>query len=94
MTVTTLSRVPSSPALQLALQTKLQSDSEDVPRIILPPSIYCVPDKARRHMEISREIQISSPNRDIKKIIAFSGSSMCRQNVHQGQRSRIPYLPL
>ncbi|GBN54277.1 hypothetical protein AVEN_39339-1 [Araneus ventricosus] len=89
--------VTSSPAFQLALQTELQviprrnSHSKDVPRRILPPCIYSVPDRVRRHIEISGGIWISAPNRDIEKIIAFSGIfdlSPCHQNGRQGQGSR------
>ncbi|GBO14527.1 hypothetical protein AVEN_58470-1 [Araneus ventricosus] len=50
-----------------------RSHSKDVPYRILPPSIYSVPDRAWRHMEISGEIRISAPNRDIEKINEFSG---------------------
>ncbi|GBN39159.1 hypothetical protein AVEN_117841-1 [Araneus ventricosus] len=63
----------------VALQTKLQmiprrrSHSKVVLRQILPPNIYNVPYRASRNMEISGEIRISAPKRDIEKIIAFSG---------------------
>ncbi|GBN29887.1 hypothetical protein AVEN_22210-1 [Araneus ventricosus] len=75
------------PAFQLALQTKLQSDSSRafaLQRQILPPCIYSVPGKACRHMEISGEIRISAPNGDIEKITVFSGISICRLGQGSG----------
>ncbi|GBO40642.1 hypothetical protein AVEN_180627-1 [Araneus ventricosus] len=87
MTVTALSITVSSPAFQLTLRTKLQviprkrSHSKDVPRRIRLPSIYSVPDRACRSLEISGEIRISVTNRDIEKILVSLRSFVLCPNV-------------
>ncbi|GBM22339.1 hypothetical protein AVEN_121152-1 [Araneus ventricosus] len=66
MIVITLSIALSSLASQLALQTKLQSN----PSFQLPPFIY--PSLTGRDVTWNHPVE-SSPNRDIEKMIAFSG---------------------
>ncbi|GBM66344.1 hypothetical protein AVEN_240493-1 [Araneus ventricosus] len=90
----------SSPASQLALKVipRRRSHSENVPNRSTPSkskddshSVYSLSNRPWRHMEISCEIRISAPNRDIQKIIAFSGIfdlSPDFQNGRQGQGFR------
>ncbi|GBN35398.1 hypothetical protein AVEN_35404-1 [Araneus ventricosus] len=80
---------------QLAIRTRLQRESscsEEVPRRILLLNFHRVPDRVCRHMETSEETRISAPNRDIEKVIAFSGifdlSPSCRNGI-QGQGSKL-----
>ncbi|GBL95611.1 hypothetical protein AVEN_24819-1 [Araneus ventricosus] len=96
MTVTALSIALSSLAFHLALQMILQrilqrrTHSKDFRRRILMSSIYIVPSRASRDMEISGEIRISAPNRDMEGIPASLRSfvlspslQVCRQNGRQ-----------
>ncbi|GBL65613.1 hypothetical protein AVEN_147354-1 [Araneus ventricosus] len=69
MTVTALSIALRSPAFQLALQTKLQSP----PSFRLNPFIYpCSTGRVVTWKNLVHS-SISSPNRDIEKMFAFSG---------------------
>ncbi|GBN97271.1 hypothetical protein AVEN_188126-1 [Araneus ventricosus] len=62
---------------QLALQTKFRSHfsrSNHYSSVIQARSFYSLPDRQWRHMESSGKIWISASNRDIEKVIAFSGT--------------------
>ncbi|GBO38893.1 hypothetical protein AVEN_188138-1 [Araneus ventricosus] len=96
MIVTTISIALSSPAFQLALQTKLQTH----PSFRLPPFIYpCSTgrDVTWNYLVLSH---ISSPNRDIEKMTVFSGifdlspKWSPRSGVRAWPLPVIPYLPL
>ncbi|GBO30990.1 hypothetical protein AVEN_217587-1 [Araneus ventricosus] len=89
-------------AYQLAQRIKLQEEIHTPKAIsksisihspvIQASSLYSLPDKPRRHKELSSTLKrISSPNRDIEKRITFSGIfdlSPSRQVCRQSQRSR------